>query len=163
MKTDQTLTKQIETNYGFVFNQVMRFTRGDRALAEDVTQEAAFHVIKKIHTLRDPENFRAWFAAIALNIARNDFRRSKWRVYDTLESVPPKPAPKDFEAEYFAREMLARLAPIVATLPPKQHQAFELRVVEGLSFLDVAEIMNCPYDTAKANCRHALHKLRRGQ
>ena len=35
-----------------------------------------------------------------------------------------------------------------------------LRIFEDLSFKEIADIMNCPYDTAKANYRHALLKLK---
>jgi RNA polymerase sigma-70 factor, ECF subfamily len=45
-------------------------------------------------------------------------------------------------------------------LPEKQRIALTLRIFEDLSFKEIAEIMKCPYDTAKANYRHALLKLR---
>jgi hypothetical protein len=38
--------------------------------------------------------------------------------------------------------------------------ALTLRVFEDMSFKEIAQIMECPYDTAKANYRHALLKLR---
>ena len=54
-------------------------------------------------------------------------------------------------------EMLKRE---IDLLPEKQKQALMLRVYEDLSFKEVAEVMESPYDTAKANYRHALMKLR---
>ena len=45
-------------------------------------------------------------------------------------------------------------------LPTKQRTALILRVYEDLSFKEIADIMDCPYDTAKANYRHALMKLK---
>ena len=48
----------------------------------------------------------------------------------------------------------------VDRLPFKQKTALVLRVYEDLSFSEIAEIMECPYDTAKANYRHALLKLK---
>lgn len=48
----------------------------------------------------------------------------------------------------------------VDKLPLKQKTALVLRVYEDLSFNEIADIMECPYDTAKANYRHALLKLR---
>ena len=44
--------------------------------------------------------------------------------------------------------------------PERQRVAITLRVFEDLSFKEIAQIMSCPYDTAKANYRHALLKLR---
>ena len=83
-------------------------------------------------------------------------------------------------------EFLRRLsddAPVVSSIESKKHlflqdtvsyetfdiresddvgekTALVLRVYEDLSFNEIAEIMDCPYDTAKANYRHALMKLR---
>ncbi|MBK9293136.1 MAG: hypothetical protein IPM57_01635 [Oligoflexia bacterium] len=36
-----------------------------------------------------------------------------------------------------------------------------MRVFEDLSFQEIAKIMDCPYDTAKANYRHAVLKLKK--
>jgi RNA polymerase sigma-70 factor (ECF subfamily) len=163
LKTNQSTTKLVETYYPYVLKYLLRFTKGDLSLSEDIAQEAALQALLKAPMLRDLKHFRNWFVSIALNMARNDFRRSKWRSYDNPEHYPALTCGRDFETEYAAKETLAQVAAVVATLPPRQHQAFELRVVEGLPFIDVAEIMNCPYDTAKANCRHALNKIKAGQ
>ena len=48
----------------------------------------------------------------------------------------------------------------VAKLPARQQTALTLRIFEDLSFKEIAQIMECPYDTAKANYRHALLKLK---
>ena len=48
----------------------------------------------------------------------------------------------------------------IEKLPFKQKTALILRVYEDLSFAEIATIMQCPYDTAKANYRHALLKLK---
>ena len=49
----------------------------------------------------------------------------------------------------------------IAKLPPKQRQALELRIFDDLGFKEIAEIMESPFDTAKANYRHALLNLRK--
>ena len=45
-------------------------------------------------------------------------------------------------------------------LPDRQQMALRLRIFEDMSFKEIAQIMDCPYDTAKANYRHALLKLK---
>jgi len=45
--------------------------------AEDATQEAFVQVLRRIHTLRDPSNFRPWFFSILLNTAPRMGRRGK--------------------------------------------------------------------------------------
>ena len=53
-----------------------------------------------------------------------------------------------------------RLTEEIEQLPSKQKTAVLLRVYEDLSFKEIAQIMDCPYDTAKANYRHGLMKLK---
>jgi RNA polymerase sigma-70 factor (ECF subfamily) len=48
----------------------------------------------------------------------------------------------------------------IDSLPVRQRTALVLRIYEDLSFKEIAEIMECPYDTAKANFRHAIQKLK---
>jgi DNA-directed RNA polymerase specialized sigma24 family protein len=50
---------------------------------------------------------------------------------------------------------------LVDSLPERQRVALSLRVFEDLSFQEIAQIMECPYDTAKANYRHAVLKLKK--
>ncbi|MCJ8276295.1 MAG: RNA polymerase subunit sigma-24, partial [Bdellovibrionales bacterium] len=49
---------------------------------------------------------------------------------------------------------------LIKLLPDKKRRALELRVYKDMSFKEVASDMNCPYDTAKANYRHGLLKIR---
>ena len=57
-------------------------------------------------------------------------------------------------------ELKDALRSLVDGLPEKQRQTLELRVFQDMSFKEVAELMDCPYDTAKANYRHAMLKLK---
>ena len=69
-------------------------------------------------------------------------------------------AANHLEERVHNESVFAMLKAEIETLPEKQRQAISLRVFEDLSFREIAEIMDCPYDTAKANYRHALLKLK---
>jgi RNA polymerase sigma-70 factor (ECF subfamily) len=55
--------------------------------------------------------------------------------------------------------MVLRVA--IDKLPPRQKLAIELRIFEDMGFQEVADAMDCPFDTAKANFRHALMNLKK--
>lgn len=145
----------VAEHYEYVLNLINKFTR-NREAAEDILQDSAIKAIRS----RGPDNpklFRAWFVRIAINTAKNIYRRkdhSRHRVDAELDNF----ADESTSAE--ASTIDSDLRRFADKLPPRQRVAFKLRMNDGLHFKDIAEIMNCPYDTAKANYRHAVLKFR---
>ena len=135
----------------------LRFMK-DLDLAEDVTQEAFIKAYEKLNSFEGRASFKSWLFQIAVNTARNKLRESRRETVD-IEDVH---LAVDAEAETsLVHASVAELLQLeVNKLPMKQRTALVLRVYEDLSFNEIAEIMECPYDTAKANYRHALLKLK---
>lgn len=135
----------------------LRFMR-DTDAAEDVTQEAFIKAYEKLNSFEGRASFKSWLFQIAVNTARNKLREFK---RDTVDFEDANLA-VDAEAENTLVHTAVAdiLQKEVEKLPMKQKTALVLRVYEDLSFNEIADIMECPYDTAKANYRHALLKLR---
>lgn len=135
----------------------LRFVK-DMDTAEDVTQEAFIKAYEKLNTFEGRASFKSWLFQIAVNTARNKLR--EWK-RDTVDIEDVQLA-VDAEAETTLVHTAVSdiLKTEVEKLPFKQKTALILRVYEDLSFNEIADIMECPYDTAKANYRHALLKLR---
>lgn len=135
----------------------LRFVK-DMDTAEDVTQEAFIKAYEKLNSFEGRASFKSWLFQIAVNTARNKIRETKRNTVD-IDDVQ---LAVDAEAE--STLVHTAVADIlhqeVEKLPFKQKTALVLRVYEDLSFNEIADIMQCPYDTAKANYRHALMKLR---
>jgi RNA polymerase sigma-70 factor (ECF subfamily) len=131
---------------------VMRLTR-ELPLAEDIVQESFIKAYEKIELFEGRASFKSWLFQIGLNTAKNRFRaRSPEEFTTDLQVGGVDPGVKG--------DISRRLRAEVDRLPERQRIAISLRVFEDLSFKEIAQIMNCPYDTAKANYRHALLKLR---
>jgi RNA polymerase sigma-70 factor (ECF subfamily) len=135
----------------------LRFMK-DTDAAEDVTQEAFIKAYEKLNSFEARASFKSWLFQIAVNTARNKLREFK---RDTVDFEDANLA-VDAEAENTLVHTAVAdiLQKEVEKLPMKQKTALVLRVYEDLSFNEIADIMECPYDTAKANYRHALLKLR---
>ncbi|MEK2644370.1 RNA polymerase sigma factor [Bdellovibrio sp. BCCA] len=135
----------------------LRFVK-DMDTAEDVTQEAFIKAYEKLNSFEGRASFKSWLFQIAVNTARNKIRESK---RDTVD-IDDVQLAVDAEAENTLVHTAVAdiLHSEVEKLPFKQKTALVLRVYEDLSFNEIADIMQCPYDTAKANYRHALMKLR---
>jgi RNA polymerase sigma-70 factor (ECF subfamily) len=127
-------------------------------LAEDIVQESFFKAYRGLERFGERASFKSWLYQITLNTARNKLRGLP-RETVGLEGVRWGTAPTaELELErHSIKELIARE---VERLPERQRMAVTLRIFEDLSFQEIAQIMECPYDTAKANFRHGLLKLK---
>lgn len=135
----------------------LRFVK-DLATAEDTVQETFIKVYEKLDTFQGRSSFRSWLFQIAVNTARNKLRERKDGMVDIENVNLSTRATAEIELSNNALSKL--IQSFVETLPERQRMAMELRIYEDLSFKEIAELMGCPYDTAKANYRHALLKLK---
>jgi RNA polymerase sigma factor (sigma-70 family) len=111
---------------------------GDRALAEDILQEAFVRGIDRIATLRDGESVVAWFYRSLRNAATDAFRRkgAEGRALDRAarelaDSAEPGPELKDAVCRCVAR--------LADTLKPEYAVALRRIEVDGLSVKDFAQ------------------------
>jgi RNA polymerase sigma-70 factor, ECF subfamily len=135
----------------------MRFVK-DVNSAQDIAQDTFIKAFEKIDSFEGRSSFKSWLFQIGVNTAKNKLRDhfSKASSIDDMEfSTPPKA-----EMALVENVVGQMLRAEVDRLPFKQKTALVLRVYEDMSFAEIAAIMECPYDTAKANYRHALLKLK---
>lgn len=169
MKTDLELVEEVKAGNRISFSELvkrhqkgllrmsLRFVK-DLDTAEDVVQESFIKAYEKLHSFEGRASFKSWLFQIAVNNARNRLRDSRKNMMD-IENVQLAVG-AEAESGMVHGAIANILQEEVDKLPDRQRTALVLRVYEDLSFKEIAEIMGCPYDTAKANYRHALMKLR---
>lgn len=85
--TDKNRFSEIYSEYkGKIYNLVFRMT-GDRAEAEDITQEAFIIVYQKLSTFRGESNIYTWIYAIAKNICLQHLRKVKRSRFQSIENL----------------------------------------------------------------------------
>ena len=135
----------------------MRFT-SSQDLAEDIVQDTFVKAYRKLSTFEGRSSFKSWLLQIAINTAKNKLRATRDTVnIDNVQISIGGLSTEGLEKEGL-REMIREF---VDELPEKQKTALTLRVYDDLSFKEIAEIMECPYDTAKANYRHGLMSIKK--
>ena len=141
----------------FLMKSVVRMTRQIDS-AEDIVQDTFIKAYRRLNLFEGRSSFRSWLYQIALNTARNRFRKHSKETtgIDGIDIA----VDDENENRMIALDVRGILQGEIALLPERQRQALSLRVYEDLSFKEIAELMSCPYDTAKANYRHALMKLK---
>lgn len=135
----------------------MRFVK-DLDIAQDIVQDSFIKAYEKLHSFEGRSSFKSWLFQIAMNTARNKLREYRHATSDISQMHLAVGATAESSLIHSAISQLIQTE--VDRLPLKQKMALVLRVYEDLSFKEIAEIMECPYDTAKANYRHALLKLK---
>lgn len=126
-----------------VYRLALRYGRGDRTWAEDITQDVFVSLCKVIDRLEDDEALKGWFYRVATNRCLSRLRR---------EAVANAPAVRwllgrgtqpsdDPEAQTTERRDLRRVDQVLATLPPKQRIAFCMYRLDGKEQAEIGEIL----------------------
>jgi RNA polymerase sigma-70 factor (ECF subfamily) len=145
-----------------VFSLALRLL-GNRADAEDLTQEAFVRAIEALPTFRGEAGFFTWLYRIAVNLARDRFRAEAGQEKTgPAGQTEPDPADLSPSPERIAagRLDLSRLEAALGRLSPASREAFLLRHVEGLDYETMSEILGVPPDTLKMRVHRACTALR---
>lgn len=129
---------------------------GDFAAADDIVQIATMKAINGVENLKNKNALKGWLLTITRNEARNYFRRERRYVpLDESYEQLATPEPKEFDPR------ILQLRDEIDKLSPKQKQVLDKCVYEDKSIAQIAREIGAPYDTAKANYRHGLTKIKK--
>ncbi|MBI0409238.1 MAG: RNA polymerase sigma factor RpoE [Nitrosospira sp.] len=126
---------------------------------EDVTQETFIKAYRGINSFRGESQFSTWLHRIAVNTALHflSARRSRIPNYEprvTEDSeeltVPETVDDEDPERILVNRQIAESIAETLKKLPEELATAITLREVEGLSYEEIAQAMNCPIGTVRS-------------
>ncbi|HXE75099.1 MAG TPA: sigma-70 family RNA polymerase sigma factor [Candidatus Xenobia bacterium] len=118
---------------------------------DDLVQDIFLRALRQLHSLRDAALFPAWLAAIARNRA-NDFYRRLRPVDELPESLPGRGGSEEGEA-------LAALEAI-RSLPEAYRETLILRLVEGMSGVEIAERTGLTHGSVRVNLHRGMKALR---
>src|SRR5262249_27808938 len=140
--------------------------------APDVVQEVFLKVFRNVGLFRGESSLKTWIYRIAVNEARNQRRWfSRHRRQEVgLESEPgepfgfqnwlPDPGRSPFDVT-LAHETRERIEEALAQVNPKFRAALVLREIEGLSYEEIAEILEISLGTVKSRILRGRDALRK--
>ena len=130
---------------------------GDRALAQDLAQDAFVKLAGRLAHLRDPDAFDAYLRRTVVNLSRSHFRRRRTeRAYLAHEAGGRRPVSVDPPDVATSEELWQALQ----RLPARQRAAIVLRIYEDLPEQRVAEILRCAPGTVRSLLSRGLAQLR---
>jgi RNA polymerase sigma-70 factor, ECF subfamily len=145
---------------------------GNSADAEDAVQDALLSAHKHLHQFRGQAQMSTWLTTIVCNCARMQLRRRPRQIHLPLdeqmgdeEGYPLAERLTDArqtpEEECHNSELAAYLRKCAALLSPSLRRTFQLRVVDGLSIFETAQVLRVPQGTVKAQLARARTNLTR--
>ena len=161
------------------FNQlVLRWERPIYALAyrvigreedaRDVCQETFMRAFRALGGFKGQAKFSSWLYRIALNLCRDWIRRQRRQpIAQAPEGVDlidlaAEDAPTESIENLVARREVGRAVQrAMAILPEEQRTAIILKEYHGLTFQEIADLLDCPLSTVKTRLYQGLSVLRR--
>jgi len=179
--TDQELVRRVQAGDQTAFNLLVlkyqhrvlklvgRFVN-DAAEAEDVAQEAFLKAYRALASFRGDSAFYTWLYRIAINTAKNALVSQRRRPVDfDLDLQDPDQYERHAklkeadtpEGVLLTDEIRAVVEEAMEQLPEDLRTAIVLRELEGLSYEEIAEAMDCPVGTVRSRifrAREAIDK-----
>jgi RNA polymerase sigma-70 factor, ECF subfamily len=134
---------------------------GDEHRSEELFQDVFLSVWEKRKTYRFPKPFKAWVYAIAANKCRANYRGQRLRTFAPLDDDGPAASSDEPADTLIATETATIVSSAVAQLPPQQRLVVVLRVWDGLSYGEIAEIVERPEGTVRSHMHHGLAAMRK--
>ena len=145
----------------------------DVDLVEDIAQETFIRAYRALHQFRGDAQFYTWLYRIAVNTAKKalvDMKRDP-----TISESALRPGSDDDDETYrpgnepisdetpetvlAANEIARVVEAAMEALPAELRQAVTLREIEGLSYEEIAEVMNCPIGTVRSRIFRAREAI----
>jgi RNA polymerase sigma-70 factor (ECF subfamily) len=161
------------------FNQlVLRWERPIYALAyrvigreedaRDVCQESFLRAFRALGGFKGQAKFSSWLYRITLNLCRDWIRRQRRTPVaempegvDLIELASESTPVESIEDLVARREIGRAIARAMADLPSEQRTAIILKEYHGLTFQEIADLLDCPLSTVKTRLYQGLSVLRR--
>jgi RNA polymerase sigma-70 factor (ECF subfamily) len=126
--------------------------------ADDVAQVSFIKAHRALNKFRGNSTFKTWITRITINQAKDHLRGRNGTVNsEKIGLVPDKR--KDALSSYIVSEEHDEASRAVSLLPLKQRLAVTLRLVEGLSFKEIAQAMNISPGSAKTNFHYGIKRV----
>jgi RNA polymerase sigma-70 factor (ECF subfamily) len=161
------------------FNQlVLRWERPIYALAyrvigreedaRDVAQETFLRAFRALSGFKGQAKFSSWLYRITLNLCRDWIRRERRAPVaqapegvDLIELASEAEPVESIEDLVARRELGRAVAKAMAMLPEEQRTAIVLKEYHGLTFQEIADLLDCPLSTVKTRLYQGLGVLRK--
>ncbi|WP_089375147.1 RNA polymerase sigma factor RpoE [Methylobacillus rhizosphaerae] len=159
------LVEKYQRKLGRLLSRLIR----DPAEVEDVVQESFIKAYRALPSFRGDSAFYTWLYRIGINTAKNylvamgrrpqatgDIEIEDAENFDDGDELRTMDTP---ETELMSKEIAQTVNDTVASLPEELRTAITLREIEGLSYEEIATMMDCPIGTVRSRIFRARETI----
>jgi RNA polymerase sigma-70 factor, ECF subfamily len=146
-----------QENQRRVFSVALNFFGGRRELAEDVTQQVFLKIFNKITNFRAESEFTTWLYRITVNACLDEQRKTR-RFFSIDNFFGEFLVRKTQDEKFEQREVSDEVQKAIGELKPKFRLPILLKYSEGLSYEEIAKVLDCSIGTISSRLNRG-HKM----
>lgn len=139
-----------------IYNVIMRIT-GNHEDAQDATQSAFLKAYDRLESFKPEHRFFSWVCRIGVNEALNAVKKNRRATVLTFEPSASEASPEQMAS---GRELGARIQQALGALSPEYRVIIVLRHFQGLTYREIAEVIDIPVKTVRSRLFTARTTLR---
>jgi len=166
MKTNETFENTVLIHLDFLYSMGLKITRNEDN-AQDLLQETVLRAYRFFDKFKPGTNCKAWLYRIMKNTFINSYRKEQRRPneveFDAIEEIRESKVSPDVghglnpEQQYRNTRLHQDVQAAFDRLPEDYREALSLSLVEGFSYKEIADMMDCPIGTVMSR----LHRARK--
>jgi len=149
--------------YSRVYRMAYGMT-GQHQAAEDLVQDVFVRAYQKLKLFAGQSSFATWFYRLALNHCLNHCKSERKRLslhMTGVEHLPSEVPATRLEDRVLGKELQTEVHRALLSLKPRMRMIVILRDIEGLSYQEIADRMNCSMGTLASQLKRARTLLAR--
>lgn len=146
--------------YDVIFKYLMCLSK-DKDIAEELTQETFYKMIKKINTYKGKSKFSVWLCEIAKNTYYDELRKNKRIIKN--ENIENVVSGQNLENDYIEKEEKINTYEKINKLDEITKRVLYLRINSELSFKEIGEILGKTENWARVTFYRGKQKIKEGE
>jgi RNA polymerase sigma-70 factor, ECF subfamily len=140
-----------------VFSVALNFFGGKREMAEDITQQVFLKIYQKIGDFRERSEFTTWLYRITVNCCLDEQRKTR-KLFSIEDFFGEFKVKKTQDDKVHRKEIADEVQKAIATMKPKFRVPILLKYSEGLSYDEIAKVLECSIGTISSRLNRG-HKM----
>ncbi len=139
------------------------FRTGSYSDSQDIVQDVFIKFFRDNKDLNSIRNIRYYLFRSIANACIDCQRKNRRLKFEELNmaKIPHNLNENDASHQLMLVEEYRRIEGLISTLPSEQAETIRLRVLDDLSFTDIAEIQDIPVTTVKSRFKYGIDKLKK--
>lgn len=151
----KSINRIIEDNLDYLV-RFAYYRLGNRNEAEDIVYDAILKFLENNRRDIKPESVRLYLFKTVYNLCVDRTRTGKQNLIP-IESIDIEESPEDGPDQ----EEADRINACLERLPSREAEIIRMNVIDGLSFVEISNLLSIPQSTAKSRFKSGMNKLRK--